>query len=213
VTDRRTAVERPPASQAGLGPKPRLAQRTAQSESPESAFPDVEQERDRERPETEPVANELEERPERPWRSLTLMGIALAGIGVSIYVTILHYAHVAPVCSDSGAINCLKVLTSPQSVFLGIPVPVYGLVFFVAMFVACIPKLWLTTLWWVPWVRLGMSVVGILFALRLIYEELFVIRSLCLWCTSAHVLSFAMFVIIVTGWEDATKYVIPRRAS
>ncbi len=141
------------------------------------------------------------------------MGTALAGIGVSIYVTILHYAHVAPVCSDSGAIDCQKVLTSPQSVFLGIPVPVYGLVFFIAMFVACIPKLWRTTLWWVPWVRLGMSVVGILFALRLIYEELFVIRSLCLWCTGAHVLSFAMFVIIVTGWEDATREVIPRRAS
>jgi uncharacterized membrane protein len=139
------------------------------------------------------------------------MGIALAGIGVSIYVAILHYAHVAPVCSNSGAINCIKVLTSPQSVFLGIPVPVYGLIFFVVMFVACIPQLWRTTMWWVPWARLVMSAVGIIFALRLIYEELFVIRSLCLWCTGAHVLSFAMFVIIVTGWEDATRNVVPRR--
>jgi uncharacterized membrane protein len=155
----------------------------------------------------------LVESPERPWRSLTLMGIALAGIGVSVYVTILHYAHVAPVCSGSGFVQCQTVLTSPQSVFLGIPVPVYGLVFFVAMFVACIPKLWLTTLWWVPWIRLGMSVIGILFALRLVYEEFYVIRHLCLWCTGAHVLSFAMFVIIVTGWEDATRCVIPRRAS
>jgi hypothetical protein len=25
------------------------------------------------------------------------------------------------------------------------------------------------------------------------------------------VLSFAMFVIIVTGWEDATRNVVPRR--
>lgn len=31
MTERRTAVKRPPASQAGLGPKPRLAQRTAES--------------------------------------------------------------------------------------------------------------------------------------------------------------------------------------
>ncbi len=212
MTERRTAVKRPPASQAGLGPKPRLAQRTA-----ESSPADVERKGDGQRPATDPIADDLaddlEERPERPWRSLALMGTALAGIGVSIYVTILHYAHVAPVCSDSGAINCEKVLTSPQSVFLGIPVPVYGLVFFVAMFVACIPKLWRTTLWWVPWARLGASVVGIIFALRLIYEELFVIRNICLWCTAAHVLSFAMFVIIVTGWEDATCNVIPRRAS
>lgn len=206
MTDRRTAVKRPPGSPAGLGRKPRLAQRTVDPEPGAT-------ERAKATELTDDVEPEIQERPDRPWRSLALMGIALAGIGVSIYVTILHYAHIAPVCSDSGYVNCGVVLTSPQSVFLGIPVPVYGLVFFVAMFVASVPKLWRTTMWWVPWVRLGMSVVGILFALRLVYEELFVIRDLCLWCTGAHVLSFAMFVIIVTGWEDATRDVIPRRAS
>jgi uncharacterized membrane protein len=166
-------------------------------------------------PEYEPelIEEDTEEpKVERPWRSYLLMGIGLAAIGVSIYVTILLYAHIAPVCSDSGAINCTRVLTSPQSVFLGIPVPLYGLFFFIGMFVLCIPKLWWTKLWWVPWLRLVGSAVGILFALRLIYEELFVIRNLCLWCTGAHVLSFFMFIVIVTGWEDATRYVVPRRA-
>ncbi len=206
MTDRRTVVKRPPPSPAGLGPKPRLAARTA-DEASQAAERNGGSER------AQQVEDETQAGPERPWRPFALMGIALAGIGVSIYVAILHYAHVAPVCSDTGAIDCTKVLTSPQSVFLGIPVPVYGLIFFVAIFVACIPKLWRTSLWWVPWVRLAMSSVGILFALRLIYEELFVIRSLCLWCTGAHVLSFAMFVIIVTGWEDATRDVIPRRAA
>ena len=209
MTDRRTAVKRAPASPAGLGPKPRLAQRTAEDPSPSVA----ERARAQQAEKAQTVEPEKRVRADRPWRPLALMGIALAGIGVSIYVAILHYAHVAPVCSNSGAINCIKVLTSPQSVFLGIPVPVYGLIFFVVMFVACIPQLWRTTIWWVPWARLVMSAVGIIFALRLIYEELFVIRSLCLWCTGAHVLSFAMFVIIVTGWEDATKNVVPRGAS
>jgi len=214
MTDRRTAVKRPPVSQAGLGPKPRLAQRTADVDADTDAAPRLaDSARGAEAQLEDEREHQVRVRPERPWRSLALMGIALAGIGVSVYVTILHYAHVKPVCSDSGAINCLKVLTSPQSVFLGIPVPVYGLLFFVVMFVACVPRLWQTTLWWVPWARLAMAAIGIVFALRLIYEELFVIRSLCLWCTGAHVLSFAMFVIIVTGWEDATRNVIPRRAA
>ena len=79
----------------------------------------------------------------------------------------------------------MKVLTSPQSVFLGIPVPVYGLVFFVAMFARVYPEaLASTTLVGSVGAARGMSAVGILFALRLIYEELFVIRSLCLWCTA-----------------------------
>jgi uncharacterized membrane protein len=199
----RTDVRRVPPAPAGLGPRPRLPRQTgnAAAQSAKSYEPVVED------------VYETAVGPDRPWRSLALMGVAIAGIGVSIYVTVLHYAHVKPVCSDNGAINCLKVLTSPQSVFLGIPVPVYGLVFFVAMFFVCLPRFWHTTTWWIPWVRLAMSVVGIAFALRLIYEELFVIRSLCLWCTGAHVLSFAMFIIIVTGWEDATSNVIPRNAA
>lgn len=141
------------------------------------------------------------------------MAISLVGIGISIYTAVLHYAHIAPACSDTGAINCTRVLTSPQSVLFGIPMPVYGLVFFIAMFVVALPKIWRTTLWWIPWFRLGMASVGVLFALRLIYEEVYVIRSLCLWCTGIHILSFAMFVIIVTGWEDATRNVVPRNAA
>ena len=205
MSDRRTEVKSPPVAPAGLGPRPRLPQRTTNADIT-----------DADRLGSEPLSEDTfdaPEGPDRPWRSIALTAIALAGVGVSVYVTILHYAHVKPVCSDSGAINCTKVLTSPQSVFLGIPVPVYGLVFFVAMLVICLPKFWRTTLWWVPWLRLGMSSVGILFALRLIYEEFFVIRSLCLWCTGAHVLSFAMFVIIVTGWEDATVDVVPRNSA
>jgi uncharacterized membrane protein len=201
MADRRTSVKGPVAP-AGLGPRPRLPQRDAPDPS-------------RQNRRAEPVVEETEEEytsRERPWRSIVCMIAGLGGIGVSIYVTVLHYAHVKPVCSDTGAINCEKVLTSPQSVFLGIPVPIYGLVFFVAMFVLCTPKLWRSSLWWIPWVRLVGSSVGILFALRLIYEELFVIRNLCLWCTSVHVLAFVMFVVIVTGWEDATQNVIPRGA-
>ena len=152
MTERRTAVKRPPVSQAGLGPKPRLGQRTADlEEAPRLA--------DRARGAEAQIEDEREDqvrvRTERPWRSLALMGLAIAGIGVSIYVTFLHYAHVAPVCSDTGAIDCKKVLTSPQSVFLGIPVPLYGLFFFVVMLVASVPRLWRTTIWWVPWAAPG----------------------------------------------------------
>ena len=191
---------------AGSGPRPRLAK------SQDDTTARLEAERRRREEEQQEVYEEQEVGgSDRPWRPIALMVLAFLGIGVSVYVTVLHYAHIAPVCSDNGAVNCEVVLTSPQSVFLGIPIPVYGLVYFIGMFVLCIPKLWRTTVWWIPWLRLVGSAVGILFALRLIYEELFVIRKLCLWCTSAHVLSFLMFVVIVTGWIDATQNVIPRR--
>jgi uncharacterized membrane protein len=40
-------------------------------------------------------------------------------------------------------------------------------------------------------------VVGIVFVLYLLYTELFTIRSICLWCTSVHVITFALFVLIM----------------
>ena len=42
----------------------------------------------------------------------------------------------------SGAINCEKVTTSPQSYVFGIPVAMLGLVFFVPMLVLCLPAAW-----------------------------------------------------------------------
>jgi uncharacterized membrane protein len=41
--------------------------------------------------------------------------------------------------------------------------------------------------------------VGIVFVLYLIYAELFSIGAICLWCTSVHVITFALFVLIVFG--------------
>jgi uncharacterized membrane protein len=203
MPERRSTGVKGPAPRAGVGPRPRLARRQGeQAVAQKAGVTSV------------PVQPDDPEDPgpTRPVRSIVCLAACLIGVGVSIYVTILHYAKVAPVCSDSGAIDCQKVLTSPQSVFLGIPIPVYGLVFFVGMFVLCLPRLWRTSIWWIPWLRLVGSSVSILFALRLIYEELFAIRSLCLWCTSVHIMAFILFIVIVTGWEDATQNVIPRRA-
>ena len=69
----------------------------------------------------------------RLWRPFATGIISLAGFGISIYLLIVHYQPQALVCNNSGVVNCEKVLTSPQSVIFGIPVPVFGLAFFLAM--------------------------------------------------------------------------------
>ena len=50
----------------------------------------------------------------------------------------------------------------------------------------------------------AMSSVGICMVFYLVYAELFEIQKICLWCTSVHVLTFFMFIFVVTGWPDAT---------
>jgi uncharacterized membrane protein len=141
------------------------------------------------------------------WRVATALVLSLAGLGVSIYLTIDHFAKIPLVCSDTGVINCEKVTTSAQSHFLGIPVAVLGLAFYLAMTVINLPPLWYTADRRVHIVRLAMASVGVLFALYLVSAELLIIGNICLWCTSVHVITFLLFILIIStvlpmlGWS------------
>ena len=55
------------------------------------------------------------------WQPIATLVLSIAGLGIATYLTITHFDKVALVCSDSGAINCTKVTTSPQSVIFGHP--------------------------------------------------------------------------------------------
>jgi len=136
------------------------------------------------------------------WRPLSLEAICLGGIAISIYLLIVHYEPAALVCSNSGVVNCSKVLTSPQSVMFGIPVSVYGLVYFVGMGLICLPTVWRRPAALIAWARIAGAVVGIAMVVYLIAQEGLVLHTICMWCTGVHVLTFAMFLIITTGWDD-----------
>ncbi len=132
------------------------------------------------------------------WLQWTTWILSLAGLGVSVWLTIVHYnTSVTLACPATSTINCEKVITSPQSVVLGIPVAVLGLAFYLFLAVANSPWAWRMA--WPPlrWARVGLMVVGIVFVLYLIYTELFTVRAICLWCTSVHVITFILFVLIV----------------
>src|SRR5207237_10031952 len=47
--------------------------------------------------------------------------VSLAGVGVSIYLTVLHYAASVPGCPVTGPINCEAVLSSPCALIAGLP--------------------------------------------------------------------------------------------
>lgn len=138
----------------------------------------------------------------RLWRPLAAGAISIAGIGISIYLLIVHYQPSALVCTNSGVVDCQKVLTSPQSVIFGIPVPIFGLAFFLGMTAMSLPGAWRSTSVWLARARLVSVVVGMGMVIYLISQEALVLHVICLWCTGVHVLTFAMFLIVITGWED-----------
>lgn len=134
------------------------------------------------------------------WTPLTGTALALLGLGVSVYLTVVHYTDPTSLaCPNTGAIDCAKVTTGPGSVIAGVPVAVFGLPFFVAMVVANLPALWRRTDRWIVGGRLALATTGVAFVLYLLYVELFRAGALCLWCTGVHVIAFALFIVVLDG--------------
>ena len=150
------------------------------------------------------VADDLNARPAAPgpafWLQIATFALALAGLGVSIYLTIAHFTESTLAgCSESGLVNCTKVTTSPQSYVFGIPVAVLGLAFYVFAVAIMSPWAWRATRREIHLLRIASLVVGIGFVLYLIYAELFIIGSICLYCTSVHAITFLLFVLTMVA--------------
>jgi uncharacterized membrane protein len=122
----------------------------------------------------------------------------VAGLGVSAYLTAAHFASgTILACSAGGLVNCERVTTSAQSELLGIPVAIMGVAWFAAMGLLTSRPAWRSGLALVANARLALAVAGIGFVLYLLHSELFTIGAICLWCTAAHVLAFALFVLVM----------------
>ena len=139
------------------------------------------------------------------WLQIATFLLALAGLGVSIYLTIAHFTESTLAgCSETkGLVNCTKVTTSPQSYVFGIPVAVLGLAFYVFAVAIMSPWAWRAARREIHLIRIASLVVGIGFVLYLLYAELFIIGSICLYCTSVHVITFVLFVLTmfaVAAW-------------
>lgn len=143
---------------------------------------------------TETVADPLVQR----WVPPVSLVLSVLGLAVSLYLTVEHYTSSTTLaCPDTGALNCLKVTTSEQSTVLGVPVAVLGLLYFAVM--AVLSLLWRSPRRDVRLARLAFSAVGVLFAVWLVFAELFTLDAICLWCTAVHALAICLFAVTALG--------------
>lgn len=146
------------------------------------------------------------------WAVPGSLALALAGLGLSIYLTIEHYTDPGSLaCPVGGAVDCVQVTTSPQSKFLGIPVAVLGIVFFTAALALCLPMLWRRPERLLWQARIAVAGLGVLFVIYLIFAELFMIEAFCLWCTAVHLVTFGLFAVVVLASAMADPSPFDRR--
>ncbi|MBJ7458206.1 MAG: vitamin K epoxide reductase family protein [Thermoleophilaceae bacterium] len=127
------------------------------------------------------------------------LGIAIAvlgfiGLGIAGYLTYVHYADLEPICGTGG---CEVVQNSQYAKFAGIPVPVLGLLGWIAILVSLL----------IPG-DLGrattalMGLFGFGFSVYLTYLELFKIKAICQWCVAnAVVMTIVMVLSVVRLWR------------
>ncbi len=134
------------------------------------------------------------------WVPVASLGLSLAAVAISSYLTVAHYTDPAALaCPDTGIVNCALVTTSSWSVVLGVPLALIGLVWALAMTGLSVPWAWRAASPWVDAARLVASSAGAAMVLYLVYVELFRIGAICLWCTAMHVTAVSLFGVILAG--------------
>lgn len=122
------------------------------------------------------------------------------------YLTFKHYLGGVPPCTLRG---CEVVLTSPQSEIMGIPVALFGLLYY-----ATVLLLSLTYIISKKEITLRYAAyftpVGFISSVYFVYLQLFVINAICLYCMASAATSTILFVLgayiaIKERWLSPTK--------
>ncbi|MGP0053426.1 MAG: vitamin K epoxide reductase family protein, partial [Solirubrobacteraceae bacterium] len=118
----------------------------------------------------------------------TMLGLAVIGLGIAIYLTYIHYAGIKPACTAGQ--SCVKVQTSQWSKVDGVPVALLGLIGYLGILASLLaPESEGSRL-----ATLGLTIIGVGFSGYLTYRELFSIHAVCEWCATS-----AVIMTVLTG--------------
>jgi uncharacterized membrane protein len=126
-----------------------------------------------------------------------MIGLAIIGLLVSIYMTIYKLTNNEAMCIGSG--GCSVVNASRYSEVNGIPVALIGVGGYVAilalLFLERRPGFFAEN---GTMALFGISLVGFLFTLYLIYVEIKLIHALCPFCLASQTVMTIIFILSVT---------------
>jgi uncharacterized membrane protein len=103
-----------------------------------------------------------------------IAALSVVGLGIAAYLTYVHYANVAPVCTSGG---CETVQRSSYAELAGVPVAVLGLVGYVLLL--------LTTAFGDATAAPAgafVALAGAAFSGYLLWAQLARIHAICVWC-------------------------------
>lgn len=118
-----------------------------------------------------------------------IAGAAVVGGAIAAYLTVVHYAHVSPICTTGG---CEKVQQSSYAEVGGVPVAVLGLVAYIGVLLTAAVR-------GVPAALAGLviALVGTAFSGYLLWAQIARIHAICQWCIGNDVVIAVVAVLCV----------------
>ena len=139
---------------------------------------------------------------------MIIAALALGGVGLATYLAMYKLGLIGTLACKVG--HCETVNLSKWATLMGIPVAVWGLGFYLVLFLVAF--LGTTERFanasWVSTALLVLTGWGVLFSGWLTYLELFVINAVCMFCVISACLVTVIFLISVLEWKAR-----PREAS
>jgi uncharacterized membrane protein len=117
--------------------------------------------------------------------------VAIVGLGIASYLTIVHYAGDAPVCAI--AHGCATVQKSDYAKLAGVPVALLGVIGYVGILISLARdgEAWRTA-------TAFLSIVGLGFSGWLTYVEVVELDAICIWCVGSAICMLLLAGLSIT---------------
>jgi uncharacterized membrane protein len=135
---------------------------------------------------------------------LLILLVGIIGLAVSIYLTDAYSKTASLECGLGGGCDIVK--NSQYATFLGISVPILGLLYYVFVVAYAASRLFVRKLIKFEKEIFLLAVTGALaFSLYLTYLEAFVIEAWCQWCIVSAVCSGLLFIFAAIDYKQLEK--------
>ena len=135
-------------------------------------------------------------------KRMIIAALALGGVGLATYLAMYKLGFIGTLACGAG--GCETVQLSRWATFLGMPVAVWGVGYYLALFAVALLG---TTERFeddarVSHALLGLTAWGVIFSLWLTYLELYVINAICKFCVVSAILVTVTFIVAVLEWRQ-----------
>jgi uncharacterized membrane protein len=132
---------------------------------------------------------------------MIIAALALGGVGLATYLSMYKLGMIGALSCSIG--ECETVNLSKWATLVGIPVAVWGLGFYLSLFLVAFAGTTdrFVNAAWVSHVMLAMTAWGVLFSGWLTYLELAVINAICMFCVISAILVTVLFFLSLLEWK------------